>query len=96
MQTIVNKRKMDDEKNPVVKMNNNPILDTISHRVKFYDVTTKVITANIIANNLLAQVDEKGHHQMILDSIIYHRQDAFMETKNAMKQRKITRAGWQL
>ena len=41
---------------------------------------------------------------MLLDEIIYHRQgvnakgkeDAFTKTSNGMKQRKMTKAGWQL
>ena len=36
---------------------------------------TEVLTANIISDNLLAKDVEEGHHQMLLDEIIYHRQD---------------------
>ena len=85
-------------------MNNNPLLDTRSYKVDFSDVRTEVLTANIIAENILAQVYEEGHRQMLLDEIIYHRQDvnaigkegAFTKTPNGMKRRKMTRAGWQL
>ena len=64
----------------------------------------EVLTANIISENLLAQVDEEGHRQMLLYEIIDHRydvnaigkEDAFTKTPNGMKQRKMTTAGWQL
>ena len=85
-------------------MNNNPLLDTRSYKVDFSDVRTEVLTANNIAENLLAQVYEEGHRQMLLDEIIYHRQDvnaigkedAFMKTPKRTKKRKITTTGWQL
>ena len=35
----------------------------------------EVLTANIISENLLAQVDEEGHRQILLDEIIDHIQD---------------------
>ena len=72
---IVNRRKLDAEDKAVGNMNNKPLLDTRAYEVEFSDGTTKVLTAKIIADNLLAQVDEEGHCQMLLDEIIDHRQD---------------------
>ena len=65
---------------------------------------TEVLTDNIIADNILAQVDEEGNHKIILDEIIDHRQnvnaigkeDAFTKMLNGMKRRKMSTAGWQL
>ena len=71
---IVGRRKLDDEGKDVGNMKNNPLLDTITYEVGFDDGTTEVLTANIIAKNLLAQVNKEGHRQMILDEIIDHRQ----------------------
>ena len=54
MNTIVKRCKMNDEVKAVGTMNNNPLLDTISYKAEFAEGTTEVLTANIIANNLLA------------------------------------------
>ena len=104
MHAIVKRRKMDDEGKAVVNMNNNPLIDNRTYEVQFSDSTTEVLTDSIIANNILAQVDKEGNRQMFLDQIIDHRQDvndigqedAFRETKNRMKQRKMTETYWQL
>ena len=85
-------------------MNNDPLLDNRAYEVQFSDSMNEVLTANIVDKNILAQVDEEGHRQIILDEIIDHRQDvnaigkedAFTKTPNGMKQGKITKAGWQL
>ena len=72
---IVKRRNLDDEGKSLVNMNNKPLLDTRAYVVDFSDGVTEVLTANVIAENLLAQVDEEGHRQMLLDEIIYHIQD---------------------
>ena len=36
---------------------------------------TEFLTARIFAKNLLAQVNEEGHRQILLNQIIDHRQD---------------------
>ena len=82
-------------------MYNNPLLYTKAYQVQFSDSTTEFLNAKIIAENILAQVDEEGRRQIILDGIIDHRQDvnaigkedAFTKTLNGTKQRKITTAG---
>ena len=104
MHTLVKRRKLDGEGKAVGNMNNNKLLDTREYGVEFADGTTKVLTANIISENILAQVDEKGHCQMLLDSIIDHRRDVkaiekeevFTETMKGLKQRKFTTADWKL
>ena len=93
MHAIVKRRDMDDEGKSVGSMNNNPLLDTIAYELEFSDGMTEVITANIIAQNLLAQVDEEGNRQMLLYEITDHiqdvnyigKEDEFTETKNGMK-----------
>ena len=104
MHAIVKRRKLDDECKAVGKMNNNPLLDTRAYEIEFADDTTEVLTDNIIADNILAQVDEEGNHKIILYEIIDHRQnvnaigkeDAFTKMLNGMKRRKMSTAGWQL
>ena len=104
MYAIVKRRKLDDKVKVVGNMNNNPLFDTRAYEVEYADSTTEVITYDIISKNLLAQVDEEGHRQMILDYIIYHiqyinaigKKDVFAKTPNGTKGMKTTTAGWQI
>ena len=73
MPAKVKKQNVDNEGNVVGIASNNPLTDTCAYEIEFIDGTTEVITANIIAENLLAQVDEEGHRQMMLDEIIDYR-----------------------
>ena len=72
---IVKRRKLDDEGKDVGNINNKPMIDTRSYKVEFAYGKTEVLTANIIVHNLLAQVNEEGHHQMLLYNTIYPIQD---------------------
>ena len=104
MHAIVKRRKINDEGKAVRTMNNNPLIDTRAYEVEFDDGITEFLTANIIAENLLAQVDYKEHCQLLLYKIINHtwdvnsieREYAFTKTTNGIKQRKMTIASWQL
>ena len=58
MNAIVKRRKMDDEGKAAGNMNNNPLLDTRACNIDFSEGTTEVLTANIISDNLLLQVDK--------------------------------------
>lgn len=61
-----------------------------------------MISANVIAENILSQVNEEGHHQMIFDEILDYRKDhtALDETNgfrilpNGQKHPKMTTKGW--
>lgn len=69
----VTKRIRDIEGNPVGTASNNPLLDSRKYKVEYADGNAEELTANIIAENLIAQVDGEGHRQMMLDEIIEHR-----------------------
>ena len=66
------------------------------------DGTTEVLTANIIAENLLAQVDDQEHHHLMIDEIEYHRKnsDAIPKEKgtiitpSGLQRRKKTTKDW--
>ena len=57
----VKRRVTDEEGNPIGKANKNPILDNRLYEVEFIDGTTEQITANIIAENIMSQVDAEGN-----------------------------------
>ena len=76
------KRMKDNEGIPVRTAKSNPLLDFRQYDVKFVDGNVEELTANIIAENLIAQIDEEGHRQIMLDEIVDHRttRDAIPKT----------------
>jgi len=101
---IVKRRKIDAEGNPIGKSNPDIILDSRQYDVEFLNGDLEVFTANTIAENLLAQVDEEGHRQLLIDEIIDHRtlKDAIpmsegtFKTKHGAIRKKRTTRGWEL
>jgi hypothetical protein len=53
----------------------NPLFDTREYDVEFTDGTREKYQANIIAENMFAQVDDEGYQYLILDEITDHRKD---------------------
>ena len=53
----------------------NPLLNTFVYDIEFPNGDLREYTANIIAVNLLAQVDPEGFHTNVLKSIIDHKRD---------------------
>ena len=60
--------------------NPNPVLDTRVYEVMFPDGAIEQYCANLIAENLVGQVDEDGHMYRILESIDDHRVDGSQAT----------------
>ncbi len=51
-----------------------PLLDSRKYEVEYADGYVDALTANIIAENLIAQVDKEGRRQMMLSKeIVDHR-----------------------
>ena len=71
----VKRRAIGEDGKPIGVATNNPLANSIIYEVEFMDGITEVMTANIIAENILAQVDDKGHRQLMLNKIIDHRID---------------------
>ena len=80
------------------------LLDTRLYEIEYLDGTLKHVSANIIAECLLAQADDEGHRQLLFSEIIDHRvtndavrgEDGWIKGNGDAKQRvKITR-GWEL
>jgi hypothetical protein len=69
----VKRRAVDVEGRPIGRPSTNPLLDSRQYEVEFMDGEVEILTANIIAENLLAQVDEEGHRQMLIEEIEDHR-----------------------
>jgi hypothetical protein len=60
---------------PVGKRNSNPLLDTREYDVQLSDGTRQCVTANLIAESILSQVNDEGNSFAIIKDIIDHRKD---------------------
>ena len=84
--------------------NNNPLLDSREYEVKCPDGATDTFTANLIAKNMMSQVDAEGNSYSILSAIIDHRSDgntlskddAYISTKTGKPKLRQTTPGWHL
>ena len=101
---VVKKRRTDEDGNHIGVAHSNPICDTRLYDVTFSDGHTESIAANVIAENILTQVDSEGHRQLLLDEIIDHRvlpnaitkDNALITTPSGAQRRKLTTRGWEL
>ena len=88
---------------PIGMLNPNPLLDTREYLVCFEDGTEETYTANLIAECLYLQIDDRGRRLQIMKEIIDHDkhdkalkdEDAFYPTKSGPRPKCTTR-GWKL
>ena len=101
----VTKEVLDEEEGrPLGTSNNNPLLDGRMYEVQYLDNTTETLSANTIAENLMAQVDDNGHRQLLIDEIVDHRTtsealttaESLVNGPNGVPTRKKTTKGWEL
>ena len=71
----VKREVLDTEGRSLGKSNNNPILDCRKFEVQYLDGSTEVLAANTIAENIMAQVDDNGHRELLIDEIVDYRYD---------------------
>jgi hypothetical protein len=72
------------------------------YEVEFPDGTVKEYAANIIAENILKQVDPFGRYNHVMDGIIGHKKndhalegdDAFVVTRRGQRKLHQTTRGW--
>ena len=60
---------------PIGTSNDNPILDTRIYKVEYLDGHKAALSANMVAQNRLAQVDEEGNRYVLFDEIVDARVD---------------------
>ena len=87
------------------KYDNNPMLNSIMYEVEFADRTVKEYGANIIAENMLRQVDLEGFSLALMEGIVDFRCDEsvaipmgemYIITKTGQKRLRKTMARWDL
>ena len=83
----------------------NPFLNTVTYDVEFSNGQVKEYGANIIAENMLTQVDLDGYSLSLMDSIIDHHkdpsqaipiEDKYITTKSGQRRLRKTMKGWKL
>jgi hypothetical protein len=83
----------------------NPMLNSIVYEVEFPDGQVKEYAANVIAENMLTQVDSDGYSTTILKAIIDYRKDEavavskadqYVHTSSGQKRQRKTTVGWSL
>ena len=89
---------------PIRHANSNPLFDTREYDVEFTDGTVEKYAANVIAENMFAQVDDEGNRYTLLDEIVDHhadetaipRSEGYTIGHNGNRKAKITTRGWSL
>jgi hypothetical protein len=71
----VTKRLRDTNGLPIGIVDQNPLLDTRIYEVEYSDGQNASLSANIIAENMFAQVDDEGNRFQLLSEITDHRTD---------------------
>ena len=84
--------------------NYNAMHDKSLYEVEYPDGTTEQLAANIIAENMLSQVDSEGHHYQVLTEVTDHKKDdsaiskvdGFIKSSSGNLHRKRTTCGQKL
>ncbi len=83
----------------------NPVLNTMIYEVEFYDGQVKECAANVIAENMLTQVDSDGFSLTMLEAITDYRKDEavavpkkdkYLTTPSGQRRLRKTTVGWSL
>ena len=96
------RRSVDKDGNFIGNYNEDPILNTVIYDVEFQDGVIKPYSANVIAQNILDQVDNDGCPNQMLDSISDYSKDGiavakenqWLTSKRGNCVQKKTTIGW--
>ena len=99
---IKRSRGLDGE--PIGRAHANPLFDTREYEVEFTDGTHERYQANVIAENMYAQVDSEGNEYLLLSEITDHKSDGSaikiadgtILSANGQEKPKVTTRGWHL
>ena len=96
------RRAVDDDGRLVGTYNENPVLNTLVYEVEFPDGQIQQYAANLIAENILQQVDSSGQHSQRLQGILdvkrernaVSKKDGFVVTRQGRRKLRQTTIGW--
>ena len=99
----VKNRLRDTDGLPIGRSHNNPSLDTIMYDVEYKYRHKASLAANVIVDNMFAQVDGEGNRHVLFQDIFDHRyngtevkeQGALITTHSEMKRRRETTKGFE-
>ena len=83
----------------------NPCLNTMIYEVEFPDGQSKAYAANVIAENMLTQVDSDGFSRTMMEAIVDYRKDEavavpktdkYLTTTSGQQRMRKTTVGWKL
>ena len=83
----------------------NPFINSMVYEVEFSDGNIREYSANVIAENLLSQVDDDGFTTLLLKGIVDHKkdpevaldaQDSYVTTKRGRRVQVKSTKGWKL
>lgn len=83
----------------------NPYLNSVIYEVELPDGAIKEVSANLIAENILSQVDDDGFSTRLLDAVIDYRKDSSLAvsqadqhvyTQSGQRRMRKTTVGWDL
>jgi hypothetical protein len=99
----VKRRSIDDNSKTIGTYSDNPIMNSIVYEVEFPDGELNEYAANILAENMLSQVDHEGHNIMLMKDIIDYKRDEAMAvpiedknltTRSGQRRLRKTTQGW--
>ena len=85
------------------RYDDNPILNSIAYEIEFPDGKVKEYAANILAENVLSQVDPDGHNQLLVEAIVDFKKDVatvvpindkYLVTRTGQRRLRKTTQGW--
>ena len=96
------RRSLDPTGRSVGCYHKNPILNTLVYDVEFLDGGVKEYSANVIAENLLSQVDDEGFSLIVFDGILEYikddsaieKKDLYFKTRSGKNRMRKTTCGW--
>jgi hypothetical protein len=75
-------QKKDQDGNLIGRSNPDPVLDTCILEVQFPDGNVQEYGANVIAEHIYSQVDDKGCRYLLMDEIVDHGKDGLVVAAN--------------
>ena len=89
---------------PIGRAHTNPLFDTREYVVEFTDGSTENYFANVIAENMYAQIDSEGRQYQLMKEIVDHKSDGsaitrengYTISRNGNRVPKVTTRGWSL
>lgn len=96
------RRSIDANGSVIGSFDENPMLNSLVYDVEFPDGVVKQYAANVIAENVISQIDSSGHYTQALDCIVLHermgnavgRENAYVTTKRGGRNQCQTTIGW--